>query len=98
MTKKETPYKCHLFVCTKSRGGIRKSCGDHTNPELKAILKDEVKNRGWKGIVRVSDSGCLGVCPAGPNVMIYPQKIWLDDVRLDDVPEILRIVEQVIAD
>lgn len=96
MIRKEVPYKCHLFICSKSRGGDRKSCGDTGNPALKSVLKDAVKNRGWKGIIRVSESSCLGVCDAGPNIMIYPQQIWLSDVALEDVPEIIQIVEKII--
>ncbi len=94
MNSRETPYKCHLFICTKTRDGIRPSCGDHTNPELKAMLKHEVKKHGWKGMVRISDSGCLGLCSDGPNILIYPQKIWLSNVALDDVPEIIRLLEE----
>ena len=93
MVKKESPYQCHLFICVKSRNGERKSCGDGDNPELKVVLKDEVKSRGWKGRVRVSDAGCLGLCETGPNVMIYPQKIWFSEVSLSDTPEILKTLE-----
>jgi (2Fe-2S) ferredoxin len=88
-----TPYICHLFVCIKSRGGKKTSCGDRAGPDLKAVLKKEIKKRGWKGVARVCESSCLGVCDAGPNIMIYPQEIWLSDVTLDDVPEILDMME-----
>ncbi len=97
MIKNQSPYQIHLFICTKSRGGERKSCGDGANMELKAILKDAVKDRNWKGAVRVSESSCLGVCEAGPNVMIYPQKIWLSAVTVDDVPEILQTLEELLS-
>ena len=92
MKQHESPYKCHLFICIKSRDGKRKSCGDPGNPDLKDALKDEIKRRGWKSVARVSESSCLGVCDAGPNIMIYPQKLWLSDVTLDDLPEIFEIV------
>lgn len=98
MKSKESPYQAHLFLCMKSRGGGRKSCGDGDNPDLKAILKEEVKKRGWKPMVRISDSGCLGVCEAGPNIMIYPQKIWLSDVSKADVPEIMELVGSLVAE
>jgi (2Fe-2S) ferredoxin len=98
MKQHETPYKCHVFVCVNSRGGERKSCGDGDNPGLKAILKDEIKNRGWKGLARVSDSGCLGLCESGPNIMIYPQGIWFAEVTLDDVPEILQTLEKILTE
>ncbi|MDH3982503.1 MAG: (2Fe-2S) ferredoxin domain-containing protein [Kiritimatiellaceae bacterium] len=97
MIKKDSPYKAHLFICTKSRGGERKSCGDGDNAGLKGALKDEVKMRGWKPQVRVSESSCLGVCESGPNIMIYPQGIWFAGVTREDLPEILQTLESLIA-
>ena len=96
MKLRKTPYKCHLFVCVKSRDGERKSCGDGEGADIKALLKDEISDRGWKGKVRVSDSGCQGVCGVGPNVMIYPQGIWLTQVTSSDMPEILITIEQLL--
>ena len=97
MTQKiSTPYVCHIFVCTFDRAGERKSCGDEEGVELRAVLKTEVGARGWKKWVRVSQSGCLGKCEEGPNVMIYPQQIWFKNTSLDDVEEILSQVEQIL--
>ena len=96
MNKKVSRYKAHLFICNKTRDDGRKSCGNHSNPELKSLLKDAVREKGWKPLVRVSESSCLGVCDAGPNIMIYPQKIWLSDVSMDDVPEIIQTLEDLI--
>jgi len=97
MKNRKTPYKCHVFVCVKSRNGERKSCADADAGEIRSALKDEIKDRDWKRVVRISSSGCLGVCETGPNVMIYPQGIWLSQVKPSDVPEILKIVEQSIG-
>lgn len=97
MKQRISPYKCHLFICGKSRNGKKKSCGDDgKTPNFKATLKDEIKNRGWKGLVRVSESSCLGVCAAGPNIMIHPQNIWLSAVAPKDLSEILQIVESIV--
>lgn len=96
MKIRKSPYACHLFVCTKSRGGERKSCGDGDTAGIKEVLKEAVAERGWKGTVRVSDSGCLGLCETGPNIMIYPQQIWFSGVSRKDIPEILARVEALI--
>ncbi len=93
MKKHESPYKCHIFVCVKSRDDGRKSCKNNASSELRSTLKSEIKTRGWKKVARVCESSCLGVCEAGPNVMIYPQRIWFSEVTLEDVPDILQTVE-----
>jgi (2Fe-2S) ferredoxin len=96
MKSRKTPYQCHVFVCVKDRAGERKSCGDGESADIKAALKDEIRDRGWKGKVRISESGCLGVCGVGPNIMIYPQGTWLTQVKASDLPEILKTIESFI--
>ena len=98
MNKKVSRYKAHLFICNQTRDDGRKSCGNNANPKLKSILKDEITKRGWKPMIRISESSCLGVCDAGPNIMIYPQKIWLSEVSREDVPEIIQTLEKIIAE
>ncbi len=93
MLEKTTPYDCHIFVCTNDRQGRRKSCADHDSLTIGKLLKDAVNDRGLKGRVRVSKSGCLGLCADGPNVIVYPQKIWFSNVQKEDISEILRKAE-----
>lgn len=95
--RNEAPYIAHLFVCTNDRKGERKSCADGASARLKSELKEAVAAKGWKGKVRVSTSGCLGLCEAGPNVMIYPQKIWFSGAAPDSLTEILSALERIVA-
>jgi len=88
------PYKCLVLVCINDRHGARKSCADGDNKEVRARLKEAVKEKGWSPKhVRVSSSMCLGLCPHGPNVVIYPQERWFSGVKLDDVDRILAEIE-----
>ena len=96
-TQNESPYVSHVFVCTNDRGGERKSCADGNGQLIKSRLKDVVNDKGWKGKVRVSTSGCMGLCANGPNVMLYPQKIWFSEVLPDDVNEIVSTIERIMA-
>ena len=80
MKKRTTRYKVHVFVCTRQRDDETKSCAEGDGSAIKDQLKSISEERGWKPRVRISESGCLGVCAAGPNVMIYPQKIWFTGV------------------
>jgi len=92
----ESQYICHIFVCTNDREGRSKSCADDNSPLLKKTLKKEIGRRGWVKQVRVSSSGCMGLCKKGPNVMIYPQKIWFSEVSVDDTEEIISRVEYIL--
>jgi (2Fe-2S) ferredoxin len=94
----ESPYVAHVFVCTNDRHGARKSCADNNSPLTKANLKEIVNERGWRGKVRISTSGCMGLCDKGSNVMIYPQRIWFSETRPDEVDEIVSTLERIMAD
>lgn len=97
MEENVSPYVCHILVCTNDRKGARKSCADGNSADVRVALKKEVNVRGWKGRVRVSQCGCLGLCQKGPNVLIYPQKTWFSDVSPSDAPTILTEVETILA-
>jgi len=94
----EAPYRAHVFVCTNDRRGARKSCADNNSPLVKSKLKDAVYAKGWKGKVRVSTSGCMGLCRDGSNVMLYPQGVWFSGVLPDDVDEIVSALERILAE
>jgi len=95
--KNESPWVAHVFVCTNDRGGERKSCADNNSQLVKSKLKEAVNAKGWKEKVRISTSGCMGLCAKGSNVMIYPQNIWFSEVLPDEVDEIISTIEHVIT-
>lgn len=97
MNASPSPYRCHLFICINDRRGERKSCADGGSPAIRDYLKAQVEQRGWKGRVRVSPSGCLGLCERGPNVMIYPQGLWFSAVTLADADGILQKVAELLG-
>ena len=89
MNRTNSPYVCHILVCVNDRHGERPSCSDGMSPEIRDHLKEQVEKRGWKPRVRVSQSGCLGLCAKGPNVLLYPQGVCFSGVTLADADEIL---------
>lgn len=96
--RQESPYVTHVFVCTNDRGGKQKSCADNDSPSVKARLKEAVHEKGWRGKVRISTSGCMGLCAKGSNVMLYPQRIWFSGVLPEDVDGILSDIEGFVAE
>ncbi|MDB5102468.1 MAG: ferredoxin, 2Fe-2S [Fibrobacteres bacterium] len=91
-----TPHKLHLFFCTNTRENGDKSCGD--TPDT-AILADKLKKRfkESKLPVRITRTACLGPCAKGPNIMCYPQNIWYQDVRAEDIDAIEASVKTILA-
>jgi len=94
----QSPYLAHIFVCTNDRKGERKSCADNQSPLVRARLKEVADAKGWQGKVRISNSGCMGLCTNGPNVLIYPQKIWFSEVSPEDVDIIVAAVERILSE
>ena len=93
MNKQPTPYACHIFVCTNLRDNPKNpGCGASGGSELKALLKQAINERGWKGRVRVSTTGCMGLCDTGPNVLLHPQGIHFSAVTEADLNTILNEV------
>lgn len=85
-----SPYRLHVFVCTNDRGGTRKACADGGGAQdVRSRLKSAVAERGWNSRVRVSQSGCLGVCARGPNVMVYPHGTWFSAVTPSECDALL---------
>ena len=94
-----SPFKCHVFICVNDRQGARKSCADGNSKEIAVRLKEAAKARGFPaGDVRVSQSLCLGLCEYGPNVLIYPQRIWFHGVTMDDIDRVLDAVENALKE
>lgn len=97
------PYKRMIFVCTNSRqpAAAGQTCeaacgneeyGKNSGFELVNVLRDEVKKRGLKGKIRVAKSGCMDLCSAGPNIMVFDENgtsVWYNCVTREDLPQII---------
>ncbi|WP_338871349.1 hypothetical protein [Myxococcus stipitatus] len=53
--------------------------------------------------MRVNESGCLGTCPLGVSVVIYPEGVWYGGVSVDAIPMLVeehfiqgRVVESLV--
>lgn len=98
-------YKAYVLVCENQRDDGRKSCGV-TEPGLRLALKEAVKAAGLP--VRVVSTSCLDHCNAGPTIMIVPMAsldtllptphtLILGSIHIDDIPEIVRKLNQMLC-
>ncbi len=63
----KTPYaRRQMLVCFNSRDPAtgKPSCGMNGGAQLRDYLKKTVKERGLKGDVIVTGTGCIDICPA----------------------------------
>jgi len=64
---------CHAYGCQKVVEGFKK----------------EIEKQKLENSVNVRPTGCHGFCERGPLVVIYPKGIFYQQVKVEDIPEIL---------
>lgn len=81
----------HIFVCTNTRppGHPRGSCGETGAQTIFEKMAMGVDERGLFGKAFVTSAACMGPCSAGPVVVVYPDAVWYQKVKPEDVDEIL---------
>lgn len=95
MQSHSLPHRKIIFVCTNRREpGERVCCAGGGGCELRDKLKNMVKQRRLRSKIRVSQSGCMDLCEHGPNIMIFPDNIWLAHVEDSDLDAILDAVSR----
>ena len=90
MEKNRIPYQRIVFICTNRREGGAVCCSRGGSEPIREALKRYVKENGLVGKVRISQSGCMDLCAQGPNIMIFPDNIWIKNVQLDDLPILIQ--------
>jgi len=77
------PDKPCIAICAGT-GCLAYGCLD-----LVSAFRDEIHNRGLQDKVDVRATGCPGFCERGALLTIYPQGIFYQRVKIEDVPEII---------
>lgn len=70
-----------VLVC----GGT--GCHSNKSGEIIRLLGQELKARGLEGEVSVVQTGCFGLCSAGPIIVVYPEEIFYSKMAPEDVAE-----------
>lgn len=80
----------HVFICTQGRpaGHPRGSCGEKGAPQLWEAFINELEQRGLFESIAMTNTGCLGPCGVGANVLVYPEGVMYGGVTPADVAEI----------
>jgi NADH:ubiquinone oxidoreductase subunit F (NADH-binding)/(2Fe-2S) ferredoxin/NAD-dependent dihydropyrimidine dehydrogenase PreA subunit len=76
-------YRTHLLVCAGT-GCV--SCGSF---KVKEALEKEIKAQGLDKEVQVVATGCNGFCERGPIVLVQPDGIFYQLLKVEDVPHLV---------
>lgn len=75
-------YRSHVLVC----GGT--GCTSSGSQELIEALNKEIERLHLSKEVKIVQTGCLGLCERGPNVIIYPEGAYYCRVKPEDARDI----------
>ena len=77
--------KRYVFVC------MNVDCRNKGATPVMERLQARVQDNGGPGLenVEVRSYMCFGGCHDGPNVIVYPDKVWYAGVQKDDADKIV---------
>jgi NADH:ubiquinone oxidoreductase subunit F (NADH-binding)/(2Fe-2S) ferredoxin/Pyruvate/2-oxoacid:ferredoxin oxidoreductase delta subunit len=73
-------YRAHLLVCAGT-GCV--SCGAF---KIKEALEKEIRKRQLQDEVLVIATGCNGFCERGPILMVHPDGVFYQQLKVADIP------------
>ncbi|HIE17994.1 MAG TPA: 4Fe-4S dicluster domain-containing protein [Dehalococcoidia bacterium] len=83
LLEKRRPNKPRITICSGT------GCHAYGCVRVSEAFKSELVNRKKKDEVDIKTTGCHGFCEKGPIVVIQPGNIFYQQVKPEDVPEIL---------
>ena len=75
--------RSHVLVCT---GG---GCIASGALQVSAALREALRGHGLDNEIKVVETGCLGPCSVGPVVVVYPDGIFYENLKPEDVGELV---------
>jgi NADH-quinone oxidoreductase subunit F len=83
LAEKRDPGRARLAICAGT------GCQAYGVNRVIQALEEELEQRGLSDQVEVLSTGCPGFCERGPLVVVKPQGIFYQRVKIGDVPEIV---------
>ena len=76
-------YRMHLMLCAGT------GCVSSGSYEIKKALEQELEKRGLSHEVSVVMTGCNGFCAQGPVMVVQPDEIFYQRLKVKDVPHLV---------
>lgn len=74
---------CYLAVCGDT------GCAVWGAKQLKDYLSEYLQGNDLSSNIGLKYTGCLGLCESGPVIIVYPQEIFYQKVKPEDIEEIV---------
>jgi NADH:ubiquinone oxidoreductase subunit F (NADH-binding)/(2Fe-2S) ferredoxin/NAD-dependent dihydropyrimidine dehydrogenase PreA subunit len=76
----ETTYRSNIMICAGT------GCVANGSLKVKDALETELIKRNLENEVKIVLTGCNGFCAKGPVMVVYPEDIFYQQVKPEDVP------------
>ena len=74
----------HILVC-----GVA-GCAASKSEDMSAEFNKQLVAEGVENQAKVVLTGCFGLCALGPIVVVYPEGSFYSEVKLEDIPRIVK--------
>ena len=83
--------KRHVFVCINQRqpGHPMGCCQSKGSIDILQGLGEAVSTSDLAADTAVAGTTFLGPCTLGPSLVVYPEGVWYQGVKAEDIPEIV---------
>ncbi len=82
-TSPNIAYRAHVLVCAGA------GCISSGALDVSAAIKEQIARHNLNNEIMVVETGCVGCCDLGPVVMIYPDGIFYQHVKVTDAAKIV---------
>jgi len=76
-------HRLHVMVCTGT------GCVSNGAFDVKEALNAEIKKHKLEDEILVITTGCNGFCERGPIVVIHPDEIFYQKLKVEDIPHLV---------
>lgn len=76
-------YRANVMICAGT------NCVSNGSLEIKAALEAEIARKGLEDEVLVVPTGCDGFCAAGPIMIVQPDGIFYQQLKIEDIPHLV---------
>jgi NADH-quinone oxidoreductase subunit F len=76
-------YRAHLLVCAGT------GCVSNGSFKIKEALEKELKKKDIDKEIQVVTTGCNGFCEKGPIVVVQPENIYYQKLKIEDIPQLV---------